>query len=110
MSGVALLTIAVFGMSSQARTTSIYSSGVPLGIFILSLYLLIISLMGFYGTRKERINTLRVYMALVLIAFILQLTLGAMALGRVEDMDAAMFDAWQEVFFYYKNLGISNPS
>ena len=107
MSGVSLLAIAVFGMSSQARTTSIYSTGVPLGIFVLSLYLLTISIMGFYGTRKERINTLRVYMALVLIAFIIQLTLGAIALGRVADMESAMFDAWQEVFLPFTSIGLS---
>lgn len=64
--------------------------------------------MGFYGTRKERINTLRVYMALVVIAFVVQLALGAVALGRVADMESAMFDAWQEVCagFYLRPINL----
>jgi hypothetical protein len=101
LSGVLLLALAIYGMTAQARTTNLYSSSVPTWILVLSIFLIIASVMGFYGTTKENTNALRTYLGLVMVLFAVQLILGAIALARVNQIGAMMFDAWDDA--YVKN-------
>lgn len=98
VSGVLLLGLSIFGMTAQARATSLYSSGVPLGVLILSIFLIAISAMGFYGTTHAHSITLQTYLAVVMIIFIAQIVLGSIALARAGQVNEIIYDAWEEAY------------
>lgn len=67
-------------------------------ILFLSLFLILLSVLGFWGSLSGHTITMRSYLALVGIVLVIQIVMGSIALARAGQSSQLLNDAWDDAF------------